>query len=104
LHDKGCLKEFYLFSQPFFISVLQYLANRNKGESGDGYIPNILNWSKYNSIVVNADNVSLLGTKNLLIMLGAVPSRKMVIFCVLVEKIYYLDFFYIDDCKKMFSC
>ena len=40
---------------------------------GDGFIPNILNYPKHNAVVVNADNVSLLGTQTLMMMLGAVP-------------------------------
>ena len=40
---------------------------------GDGFIPNVLNFPKHNAVVVNADNVSLFGTKNIMLMLGAVP-------------------------------
>ena len=40
---------------------------------GDGFIPNILNYPKHNAVVVNADNVSLPGTQNLMMMLGAIP-------------------------------
>ena len=40
---------------------------------GDGFIPNAINFPKHNAVVVNADNVSLPGTKNIMLMLGAVP-------------------------------
>lgn len=40
---------------------------------GDGFIPNVINFPKHNAVVVNADNVSLPGTKNIMLMLGAVP-------------------------------
>ena len=40
---------------------------------GDGFIPNIVNFPKHNAVVVNADNVSLSGTQNFMMMLGAIP-------------------------------
>lgn len=40
---------------------------------GDGFIPNIVNYPKHNAVIVNADNVSFPGTKNFMMMLGAVP-------------------------------
>ena len=40
---------------------------------GDGFIPNIANFPKFNAVLVNPDNVSLPGTKNIMMMLGAIP-------------------------------
>ncbi|MCQ2381806.1 MAG: 1-acyl-sn-glycerol-3-phosphate acyltransferase [Clostridia bacterium] len=42
-------------------------------EGGDAFFPSIVNAPKKPYIIVNADNVSTKGTKNLVMMLGAIP-------------------------------
>lgn len=40
---------------------------------GDGYIPSVIAFPKNTSVIVNADNISLPGTKTFMTMIGAVP-------------------------------
>ena len=41
--------------------------------AGDAFIPNVTTFPKKNYVIVNADNVSTPGTKNLIMMCGAIP-------------------------------
>lgn len=41
--------------------------------AGDAFIPNITTFPKKNYVIVNADNVSTPGTKNIVTMCGAIP-------------------------------
>lgn len=59
--------------KPFRKSGL-YLYGNHTQIPADGFIPNIITFPQDAHIVVNPDNVALRGTRNLMMMLGAVPT------------------------------
>lgn len=50
-----------------------FLYGNHTNVPSDGYIPTMLTYPKWDYVVVTSENVALKGTKNLMMMLGALP-------------------------------
>ena len=50
-----------------------YLYGNHTQVPGDGFFPNLISYPKRNYVLVCSENVSLKGTKNLMMMIGAFP-------------------------------
>ncbi len=59
--------------KPFKKSGL-YLYGNHTQIPADGFIPNVITFPQEAHVIVNPDNVALRGTKNLMLMLGAMPT------------------------------
>lgn len=51
-----------------------YLYGNHTQIPADGFIPNIITFPQSAHVIVSPDNIALRGTKNLMIMLGAIPT------------------------------
>jgi 1-acyl-sn-glycerol-3-phosphate acyltransferase len=51
-----------------------YIYGNHTQIPGDGYIPNVITFPKKTYIIVNPDNVAAPGTRNFMMMLGALPT------------------------------
>ena len=63
--NKACMKEYK--------KGCYFLYGNHTQVPGDGFFPNLISYPKRNYVIVNSENVSLKGTKNLMMMIGAFP-------------------------------